>query len=100
LLTLRQDMKSLRTGVRDGRDFAARIVSGHPQRQRAPSASQFQNLLTVRQERALSVQAKHFLLCFAKGLRALRIVGTGVLELRSQAELEEPCGQLIMLSVG
>ena len=94
------DETALRRGIRDRGDARVRMAFGHPQRQRTPAAAEFEDVLPVRQLRALTVQREHRLLGFGEGLAPVRIEAARVLQPWPEAALEERRRQLVMLAVG
>ena len=95
-----EDLLTLRGAVGHRRDPRVRVVLGHPQRQRAPAAAELEHVLAVLQLGALAGQAQHRGLGLGQRLHATRPQRRGVLQVRSEHQLEEPCRHLVVLLVG
>ena len=72
---------------------------GHPERERAPAAAEFKDVLTVRELGAFSVEREHPLLGLSECGDAGGPERAAVFQARPEAELIEARGHLVMLLV-
>ncbi|KAG1465134.1 hypothetical protein G6F57_013460 [Rhizopus arrhizus] len=73
---LRQDVLALAVRVGHGGDPGERIALGHPQGQRAPAATQLQDVLAIGQPGTFAVQGQHRVFGLVQRLVAGRAAGT------------------------
>ena len=95
----RLDEFALRTRIGDGRDARVRKSRGHPQRQRAPAAAEFEDMLAVGEFGALAVEAEHARLGGIEIGRGFVPVAGAVFEVAAEAEREECRRQFVVLGV-
>ena len=100
LAAARLDELALRTRIGHGGDARARKALGHPQRERAPAAAEFEDVLAVGEFGAGAIQGQHGLLALIQALRAAREVAAGVLQALAEAQLEEARRQFVVLRIG
>src|SRR3954468_20603847 len=74
------DELALRTRVRYRRDAALWKMLRHPQRQRSPAATEFENVLAVGQLRAIAVQREHRLLGLVQRFVAARKIAARIFQ--------------------
>jgi len=99
LAAARFDELALWPRIGNGRDARARVPGGHPQRQRAPAATEFEDVLAIGELRTLAVQSEHRVLRLGQRLVAVRVVARRVLQSRPEAMGEESRRQFIVLPV-
>ena len=99
-LRLRLDVKALGVGVGHRRDRGIRVVLGHPERERSPAATEFEDLLAILEFRPLAGELEHCLLGFREGGVRGGPVTAAVFEAGPEDVEVELRRHLIMLLVG
>jgi hypothetical protein len=89
----------LRARIRDAGDARRGKSLGQIERQRAPAASELQDLLAVREPPALDIEGEHGELGGVERLAAGGEEAAGVFQPPAQAELVEAGGHLVVLLV-
>ena len=94
------DVFPLRAGVGHAGDPGVGVPSGHPERERSPSATQLQDVLPIGQARALASEGEHDVLGLGQAFLEGIIVAARIFKAWTEAQLVEARGNLVMLLVG
>ncbi len=96
----RLEKRPLRRRIRDGHDPRRGILRRHVQRERAPAATELQDILPVGESGPFAREREHRVLRVVQRAHARRPDGARVLPSPPQHELEELARHLVMLRVG
>ena len=94
------DVFPLRARVGHAGNPGVRIMSGHPEREGSPAATQLQDGLPIGQTRALACEGEHDVLGLGQAFLEGMIVAARVFKAWTEAQLVEARGNLVVLLVG